>query len=229
MEYIVLLVLIVVSIVVFKLVFKVSFKELKKISTNKELEKITNKFPENKEIAKEILEIVDNKDVKIEEAKNTKTSLYIAITNKIIIADMKENYGRIQTIAHECIHSCQDRSMLLFNFIFTNINMIYFLLISILTICKVIDNKMLFVSSLFIFMLIQFAFRSYLEIDAMTRSKYLAKEYIEKKNIISKDEEELLLKEYEKINKIGIPFTVFDLLLKGFINIFIYILICIIA
>ena len=65
-----------------------------------------------------MLKMLDNKNVKIEEAKDTGTSLYIAVTNKISIADMKNNYARIQTIAHECIHSCQDRRLLLFNFIF---------------------------------------------------------------------------------------------------------------
>ena len=119
--------------------------------------------------------------------------------------------------------------MLLFNFIFSNINIIYFLVISILTIFKVIDNRMFGITTLFVFMLIQFAFRSFLEIDAMTRSWYLAKEYIEKKKLITYDERERLLKEYEKINKLGIPFTVFDLLFKGLIKIFIYILICIIV
>lgn len=33
--------------------------------------------------------MLDNKNVKIEEGKSTETSLYIAITNKILIADMK--------------------------------------------------------------------------------------------------------------------------------------------
>ena len=67
-----------------------------------------------------MLEMLDNKDVQIEQAKDTKTSLYIAVTNKISIADLKDNYGRIQTIAHECMHSVQDRRLLLFNFIFSN-------------------------------------------------------------------------------------------------------------
>ena len=53
---------------------------------------------------------------------------------------MKNNYARIQTIAHECLHSCQDRTLLMFNFIFSNINMIYFFVISILTLFKIINN-----------------------------------------------------------------------------------------
>ena len=47
------------------------------------MQKITDKLPENIEIAKEMLKMLNNKGVTIEQAKDTKTSLYIAITNKI--------------------------------------------------------------------------------------------------------------------------------------------------
>ena len=128
MENIVYVVLFIITIILFKIIFKISIKKAKSLKENKEAEKITNKFPGNVEIAKEMLSLLGNESVKIEEAKDTETSLYIAITNKISIADMKNNYARIQTIAHECLHSCQDRTLLLFNFIFSNLNIIYFLL-----------------------------------------------------------------------------------------------------
>ena len=135
---------------------------------------------------------------------------------------MKNNYSRIQTIAHECLHSCQDRTLLLFNFIFSNINMIYFFVISILTVFKVINNQMLQIAILMLFTLIKFSVRSFLEIDAMTRSKFLAKEYMEKKNLCTQDEKKTLLKEYEKINKIGIPFVIDNLLTSGLLSVLIY-------
>ena len=105
MDTICFLVLIILAIVIFKIIFRINIKKMKEKKENKELEKITDKFPENIEVAREMLEMLDNKSVKIEEAKDTGTSLYIAITNKISIADMKNNYARIQTIAHECTHS----------------------------------------------------------------------------------------------------------------------------
>ena len=222
MENIIYTILLILTIILFKFVFKVNFRKIKSLQNNKEAEKITDKFPKNIEIAEEMLEILGNKGVKIEEAKNTGTSLYIAITNKISIADMKNNYARIQTIAHECLHSCQDRTMLLFNFFFSNINMIYFLLISILTAFKVINNQMFQIAILMIFTLIQFAVRSFLEIDAMTRAKFLVKEYMEKKKLCTDKEKEQLLKEYDNINKIGIPFVVDNLLTSGLIRILIY-------
>ncbi len=77
MEYIIYLSLIIITVVLLKIVFKIKYKELKKLSENKELEKITDKFPENVEVTKEILEMLNNKDVKIEEAKDTRNkSLY---------------------------------------------------------------------------------------------------------------------------------------------------------
>ena len=229
MENIIYIILLVLTIILFKFVFKINFKKAKSLQENKEMEKITDKFPENIGIAKEMLEMLGNEGVKIEEAKNTQTSLYIAVTNKISIADMKNNYARIQTIAHEVLHSCQDRTMLMFNFIFSNINMIYFFVISILTIFKVINNQMLQIAILMLFTLIQFAIRSFLEIDAMTRAKFLAKEYMEKKKLCTDKEKEDLLKEYDTINKIGIPFIVDNLLTTGLIRVLVYTIISVIV
>lgn len=222
MENIIYIILLVLTIVLFKFVFKINIKRVKSLQENKEAEKITDKFPENIEIAKEMLKMLGNEGVKIEEAKDTETSLYIAITNKISIADMKNNYARIQTIAHECLHSCQDRTMLLFNFFFSNINMIYFFVISILTIFKVINNQILQIAILMLFTLMRFAVRSFLEIDAMTRARFLAKEYMENKKLCTDKEKQQLLKEYEKINKIGIPFVIDNLLTSGLIRVLIY-------
>ena len=228
MENIIYIIWLSLALVLFKVIFKINLKKAKELNENKELEKITDKFPENVEVAKEMLEMLDNKRVKIEEAKDTKTSLYIAITNKISIADMKNNYARLQTIAHECIHSCQDRTLLLFNFIFSNISILYFLIVSILTILKVINNQMLQVAILMLIMIIQFSVRSFLEIDAMTRARFLAKEYMEKKKLCSEKEQKKLLKEYKKINKIGIPFVIDNLLTTAFARVLIYCIISII-
>ncbi len=222
MQEIVYIIFLILAIILFKFVFKINLKKAKELQENKELEKITDKFPKNVEVAKEMLGMLENEGVKIEEAKDTQTSLYIAITNKISIADMKNNYARLQTIAHECLHSCQDRTLLLFNFIFSNINIIYFCIVTILTLFKVVNNQILQIAILMLFTLVQFAVRSFLEIDAMTRAKFLAKEYIEKKKLCTEEEKEELLKEYDKINKVGIPFTVDNLLTNGLIRVLIY-------
>lgn len=214
--------LILVTIVLLRFVFRIDFKKAEKLNENTELEKITDRFPENIDIAKEMLEMLDNKDVKIEEMQNTKTSLYIAITNKILIADLKNNYARIQTIAHECLHSIQDRRLLMFNFIFSNIFIIFWITMSILTITKTITDTSTILFTLLLFTLIKIIVRGYLETDAMTKSRYLAEKYINKKNITSKEETEKLLTQYDEINNLGVPFIIVRLLLSPLIEILIY-------
>lgn len=202
---------------------------MEKINYNKNCEEITNRFPENFDIAKEMLEILENKRVKIEQAKDTGTSLYIAVTDKIILADLKNNYARIQTIAHECIHSKQDRRLLMFNFIFSNINIIYFIVSVILTICGIFKNTMLQIFILTLLNLIQFSIRSYLEIDAMTKARFLAEKYINlKSDLLSTEEKKILLKAYDEINSVGIPFTLDNLLSNSIIAIAIYVIVAMI-
>lgn len=222
MNSIVYVALILVSIVLLKIIFKIDFKKAEKLEENKELEKLTDKFPENVDIAKEMLAILKNEKVKVEEAKDTKTSLYIAVTDKILIADMKNNYARIQTIAHECLHSIQDRRLLIFNFIFSNIIMLYWLAIAILTATKVIQNIEIPIFVLLLFATIKLLVRGFLETDAMTKSRYLAEKYIKLKNILNEEETEKLLKQYDEVNKLGIPFTLAHILTGSFVGILIY-------
>ena len=221
MEIIVIAILL-VTIVLLKYIFKIDIKKVEPLKEDKELEKLTDRFPENVQIAEEMLKMLGNEKVKIEEAKNTGTSLYIAVTDKISIADMKNNYARIQTIAHECMHSVQDRRLLLFNFIFSNINIIYLVAAIILTATKVIENTILQVFILTLFAFIRFAVRGLLEIDAMTKSKYLAKEYIESKKILNKEQITSIIAKYEEINKIGIPFIIAQLLTSSILGILVY-------
>jgi len=222
MENLCVIVIIILTLVLLKFVLKISLKKAKSLNENKKLEGLTDRFPENIEIAKEMLEMINNKDVTIEQAKDTNTSLYIVVTNKILIADLKNNYARIQTIAHECLHSIQDKTLLLFNFIFSNISILYFIIISILTGFGVIKNTMLQIFILTILVLIKLLVRGYLEIEAMTKAKYLSEEYINKKKLLSQNEKEELLNQYEEINKQGIPFSLFYVLSNSFLGIIIY-------
>jgi len=191
-------------LIILKLVLKINFKELKKLEQNEELNKITNKFPENIEVCRTILKKIKNENVKIEENVESKTSLYIAITNKIIIANLKNSYARIQTIAHECVHSVQNRNILLFNFIFSNIYLMYFAISIILTILGVFENFLLQIIILLILSFIYFMVRSYLETEAMVRAEAIAKEYIEGSNVCTTKEKEELINEYNKINKVSV-------------------------
>lgn len=214
-----------ILIVLLKFIFKVDLKKAKELEENKNLKQVTDKFPENIVLAKEMLEMLGNKNVKIEEAKDTKTSLYVAITDKIIIADLKDNYGRIGTIAHECLHSVQDRTLLVFNFIFSNFAIIYWILTIVLIVCNVFTNIFFHTFILLLLFYIQTTVRAYLEIDAITKSKFLAKEYIESKKLCAEEEKNKLISQYEIINNMGVRFYIYRFIISSITKINILLLI----
>lgn len=222
MEYLPIIILSIFFIIFLKEVFGISIKNIKNYKEDEKLIEISNKFPDNIEIAKEMLLKLNNEGVKIVENSNSETSLYIAITNTISISNVKNSSARIQTIAHECLHSIQSRRLLLSNFVFSNIYILYFLVTSILTIFRIVKNPLIYMSILIMLSLVQFAIRAFLEIDAMTKAKYIAKEYIEDKNICTSEEINNLVSEYGKINSMGIPFVTWNLAVSNIIKVIIY-------
>ena len=240
------IVLCIITMIVLKFGFNIKLKNIKRIKQlgyDKDLNKIADKFPNNKEICEKILDKLGNKTVKIEENKDLKASLYIAATNKIIIANIKDTFTRIQTISHECLHSVQNRKILMFNFAFSNIYILYFVVSLILILFNVGEEYFnIYILVYFLLTLIYVGIRMYLENEAMSQAMYVAKDYMEeyKNEIDSKQEtqknetkveikdEEIgkLVKGFSEINKIGIPFTNFYLITLCLIKI---IILCIIA
>ena len=215
MEYIIIVIISIIVIILLKVGFNIKvndIKEIKKIGEDKNLNKIAQKFPENIEICNSILKKLKNNNVQIEENNETKTSLYIALTNKIIIAKISDTFTRIQTIAHECLHSVQNRKILIFNFIFSNIFLISFIVFAILLIFN-IGNNMIYLQTYTLFAIIYITIRGYLENEAMSKAMYIAKEYMQEytnnKEEISREDTDILVTNFEKINKIGIPLTNF--------------------
>ena len=121
MELIIIIIVTIILEIIIGAVFNINFKKIKSIGMEENLNLIAEKYPSNVVICREILKKLKNEKVKVEEDKEAKTTLYLALTDKIFIADTKNSYTRIQTMAHECLHSIQDKKMLLFNFIYTNI------------------------------------------------------------------------------------------------------------
>ena len=136
--YFVIIIIFLIFLLVLKIGLNIKIKDvkrLKQLSQDNTLNKITNVFPKNKEMCEEILDKLNNKNIEIEElGENSKsqTSLYLVIQNKIIIANIKDNFARIQTIIHECIHSIQNKKILKLIKIFYYIRKLYFLRICIL-------------------------------------------------------------------------------------------------
>ena len=227
MEYLILAIIILIIVIILKFVFEYKLKNLKELGKDEELDKLADKYPENIDMCKSYLKMLNNDTVEIEENKDSETSLYIAITNKISIANVRNTYTRIQTIAHECLHSVQDRKLLMFNFWFSNVYLLYFLIISILEIFNILPYKMMF---LVIFILLSFVYymvRAFLENDAMIKAKYLAKDYMENMKISTKEEIEKIVSGFDKINNKGIKCINYNLFLGCMIKILIFLILCI--
>ena len=228
MEFGILIAFFIGVIILLRILFGCNKKRIEEIAKDPKLDDIAKKYPNNIDICKEYLQMLNNSSVKIEEDKNATNSLYIAISNKIIIADVKESFTRIQTIAHECLHSIQNRKILLFNFIYSNIYMLYFIIISVLAMCKVLPYKMMFLSILITGGFLYYLVRSYLENDAMIKARFLAKEYMEEKKISSKEEIEKLVKGFDEINKVGIKCVNYYFFMEVMMKLFVLCTICLI-
>jgi hypothetical protein len=212
MEFIVLLIIVIVVYLILRFIFDFNVKKIKELGEDKELDKLTQKYPENVEICKWYLKKLKNENVKIEEDKNSNATLYLVMSNKIFIANLKESYTRIQTIAHECLHSIQSKKLLWFNFIFSNVYLVYFGVICILALLKILPMKMTFLSIFIVFSLVYYAVRTYLENDAMIKARFLAKEYMQEKAISTREEIDKIVNKYDELNDIGIRCTNFQFL-----------------
>lgn len=203
--------------------------EIKKVGYDKQLNEITNKLPSNKQICETILEKLNNKTVTIKEDDGKEASLYIVMNNSILIANIKNSFTRVQTIAHECLHSVQNKKIVWFNFIFSNIYIFYFLTITILSLFNKTKNNTVLGLILIIAGFIFYVVRSYLEMDAMIKARYLAEEYFkDNENILTNGEIQLILKKYDYINDIGIKLTLLLLAGKCLIKLLIFTIACLI-
>lgn len=212
MEFIILLIIVIVFYFILRFIFGYELKKIKEIGEDKNLDKITEKYPQNTEICKYYLKKLNNEDVNIEEDTSSNSTLYLIMNNKICIGNLRNSYTRIQTLAHECLHSIQNKKMLWFNFIFSNIYLLYFIIICALAIFKILPQKMLFLNILLLLGFSFYAVRVYLENDAMTKARFLAKEYMEDAKISSKEEVKQIINRYDKLNDIGIRCTNFQIL-----------------
>lgn len=221
MEFVIIAIIALIAIIVLGYVFDYSRKELKHIGENEELDELAKAYPSNMKMCREYLKKVKNEKVQIEEDEGTEASLYIAVTDKISIANIQKSYTRIQTIAHECLHSVQSRKLLLFNFWFSNIYLIYFIMICVLMIFKLLPYKIMFLAIFLILSMIYYMVRIFLENDAMIKARYLAKEYMEEKEISSTKEIAKLVEGFDQINAVGIKCINYHFFMQIMIKVFI--------
>ena len=218
MEFIILLIIFIITYVILKYLFDVNIRKIKQICEDKELDNLTQKYPNNIEICKWYLKKLKNENVKIEEDKSSNSTLYLINNNKIFLANLNNSYTRIQTIAHECLHSIQSKRILWFNFIFSNLYLLYFAIICILAIFKLLPSKMLFLSIQILLGFIYYTVRTYLEDDAMIKARLLLKEYMQEIGISNSNEIDRIIAKYDELNNAGIKLTNFQLFNKTLIK-----------
>lgn len=224
MGELIIIIILLFSLILLKFGLNVQVKEIFKLKNrkNNELDKITKSLPSDEIICKEILvKLENNSNIIIKKDEKSNDCLYLVFNNSILLGKFKTDFIRVQTIAHECIHSVQNKFSLWFNFIFSNFYIIYFIIISMLTILNKINNTNLQIILLLIFGIIQYSVRTYLEIEAMSKAPFVAKEYLINQNI-SNENVNQLLKEYNYINSIGIPFMNYYLIFKNLLKVMIY-------
>lgn len=197
-----------ITIIILKLGLDIKYKEMKKLNDRgtEEIRKIAKKFPDSKTMCEQLLKKMQIKDVKVKIDDQSNNCLYTVFNKTILIGKFKEEYMKLQTIAHECIHASQNKKILWANFIISNIYNIYFLVIIIMALFNKINHFSEIIFTLILLGTVQYVIRNYLENEAMQKAKFLAKEYIEKNNICTLEEKKRLIQEYEGVNEIGIPF-----------------------
>lgn len=212
---IIFIMILIVALITLKFILGINIKKVKEIADRKDLDDLTKNLPNTETITKQLLEKLNNTNVKVKKATDdkTQTSLYLVVNNTILLGNMENKYARVQTIAHECLHSIQNKKMLWFNFIYSNIYILYFYISIVFVLLRVFDNVTMQLLIILFLGFIQYVVRAYLENDAMTKSFYLAKEYLEEMNF-TKEKIEMLVDAYDKINKQAIPITNYQLFVQ---------------
>lgn len=215
LELIIFIILSIISLIVLKFILGINIKKAKELADRKELDELTKDLPDSETITKQILKKLNNTEVIVKKMldEKTGTSLYMVFNNTISLGNMEKKYARVQTIAHECLHSVQNKTMLWFNFIYSNIYILYFYISIILTVFGVFKNTTMQLLLILFLGFIQYVVRAYLENDAMTKAPYLAKEYLEETNL-AKETIDTLIESYKEINKQAIPITNFQVFIQ---------------
>ncbi len=226
MEFIIIIVFVVFISILLGWIFSFNKSKILKIAKNEKLDEIAKKYPSNVEICKKYLKKLNNENVKIEENKEAEASLYIAITNKILIANVSDTFTRIQTIAHECLHSIQDRKILIFNFVFSNIYLLYYIVICVLALFRILPLRMMFLTIFLLLSLINYVVRMYLENDAMIKARFLAKEYLEDEKISNIEDINEMVRGFDDLNNLGMKYIHYQFFLNCTIKILIFSIIC---
>jgi len=224
MEYLIISIVSILLIPIFKFVLKIDIKEVKKIAEDDKLDKLTSCLPDNIGVCKSLLKITNNNNVNVENSLDQKsgTSLYIVLSNKILIANLKQSFVRFQTIAHECIHASQNKIIQIMHFIFANIYKMLFWVSIVLAVLNITKRNSINLIILFFIGILYFILKFILEKDAIINSKPLAIKYLKSTNKLDKENIKTIEEKYEIINNKGLKFIKFSSILDICLRVSIY-------
>lgn len=188
---------------------------------NIKINKMISNIPENKFVAKEILEMLNNNKTKIEMDSDTKSNLYIFLNDTIYISkNKKDDFNRICVIAHECIHSIQSKSAQILNFVLSNIELILFIVL-----IALFCFKLKFMPLLILYVLtniFSIGIRLYLELSAVFGSIKLSDKYF--KNYLEDNIRDYIVNIYKSQIKTLLVFFIIKLFLFKVVRMFFIIL-----
>jgi len=217
--------LLMICILLFTVLFNLYVRKNMKIS---EKDLIQIKIEEdNISICKNMLNILKNNHTKVEYNKDEKSNLSYYNHDKDVIILKKDNKSssRITQIAHECIHTTQEKTYLKANKIFSNIQILYFL-ISLITMFYTEQYEFLLIAVELLILLGTIYVKVVIEGDASYRSVQLSKEYLEEK--INKEEKEQYIKEASELIYKLMPIYYFNFFSQGMTMIIINVIIALI-
>lgn len=128
-------ILIICTILCSSLLFFACYKKSNVVEVihDEEISPILKNIGDNEVIAKGILSNLNNPHTCVEKNKDEKikASFYNCSSDKIVIKDTKdlEDLSRVVHIAHECVHSIQDKRLQKIHFFISNLQILYFLAI----------------------------------------------------------------------------------------------------
>lgn len=154
----------------------------KNTKQRKQIQQIIEKLPQNEEICKQILFDLKNDHTKIVLDKDIKNSYYVFLNDTIYLCDnpkAQSIYARLILIAHECRHTLQSRVLQKLNFLFSNLELIAFIVFVIFGFLNKLDISFLLI---YLFtVVVSIVPRLILEFDAVVHSIKIANQYMEGK------------------------------------------------
>ena len=145
-----------------------------------DIEQIISKLPDNSTITKQVLEKINNKTTKMICDEDIKGNYYVFLNDTIYLSSKNTNkYNRLTVICHECIHSIQNKIMQWINFILSNLEIIIFIIFSILKLLNIFENILTY--TYIGFVIVSIIPRFILEIHASLKSIRYTMEYVSEK------------------------------------------------